>query len=332
MRCSCPVSTRLSGVLCRVLAPAILIAAPLAASEWQAVAGAQSTDLGKQALAFLPNELWVHTGDSIIWTFPTNEIHTVTFLKPGQVRPPFPVGCPGTTPDGSSFNGAACVNSGLLSGGATYTVNFPAAGNFKFVCLVHSTMNGVVHVLDLSQTLPLDQNAYNREAEDQATELLSEASELEGRGLAVAQRTPGNEVTAGIGKIAATGGGWQGTSVVRFLRSNMTVSVGDTVEWTNDDPGTPHTVTFGAEPSNPAPPSTGVTVDPDGARHAVISSANDNINSGLIAAAPQDRVGLPQVPPGITRFRVTFTAPGTFNYICALHDDLGMTGSVRVLP
>jgi len=31
-----------------------------------------------------------------------------------------------------------------------------------------------------------------------------------------------------------------------------------------------------------------------------------------------------------TRFRVTFTAPGTFNYICALHDDLGMKGTVIV--
>ena len=42
----------------------------------------------------------------------TTEGHTVTFLKPGQVRPPFPVGCPGTTPSGGTFTGAACVNSG----------------------------------------------------------------------------------------------------------------------------------------------------------------------------------------------------------------------------
>jgi plastocyanin len=32
------------------------------------------------------------------------------------------------------------------------------------------------------------------------------------------------------------------------------------------------------------------------------------------------------------RFRVTFTHTGTFNYFCALHDDLGMTGKVIVLP
>ena len=57
---------------------------------WQAVAGAQSKDLGRQALAFLPNELWVQVGDSITWTFATDEVHTVTFLKqhnPQQTRP-----------------------------------------------------------------------------------------------------------------------------------------------------------------------------------------------------------------------------------------------------
>jgi plastocyanin len=48
------------------------------------------------------------------------------------------------------------------------------------------------------------------------------------------------------------------------------------------------------------------------------------------AITPQDRPGLAQSAPGITRFRVTFTAPGTYNYICAIHDTLGMTGTVLV--
>jgi plastocyanin len=41
---------------------------------------------------------------------------------------------------------------------------------------------------------------------------------------------------------------------------------------------------------------------------------------------------LAQAPLGVTRFRVTFTYPGIFNYICALHDELGMVGKVIVLP
>src|SRR5215470_9852581 len=86
---------------------AILLApqAVQAATTWHAIAGVQRPGEGIQALAFLSNELWIHAGDSITWIFPTAEIHTVTFLKPGQIRPARPGvggGCPGTTPNGSS--------------------------------------------------------------------------------------------------------------------------------------------------------------------------------------------------------------------------------------
>ena len=110
----------------------------------------------------------------------------------------------------------------------------------------------------------------------------------------------------------------------------VVVRVGDTVEWTNHDPTTPHTVTFGTEPADPRPPSLNVGPTVDGARQAVIGSMADSANSGLLVSAPQDRTGLPQAPQGTTRFRVTFTAAGTFNYICSLHDDLGMKGTVIV--
>ena len=62
----------------------------------------------------------------------------------------------------------------------------------------------------------------------------------------------------------------------------------------------------------------------------MIGSTADSANSGLLVLAPQDRPGLPQAPPGVTRFRVTFTAPGTFHYICSLHGNLGMLGTVIV--
>jgi len=73
-----------------------------------------------------------------------------------------------------------------------------------------------------------------------------------------------------------------------------------------------------------------VTLDSDGIRHAVVSSPNDNVNSGFIGSPNQETVGQPQGPIDFTRFRVTFTAPGTFNYICALHDELGMKGMIIV--
>src|ERR1700680_113119 len=168
------------------------------AKEWQAMAGAESPDRGSQALAFLPNQLWVQAGDSIRWTFPTHERHTLTFLKPGQTRPPglgpifgMEVGCPLATPDGASFDGSACVNSDILlldentvstASAPTYSVHFPAAGNFKFVCLLHADMTGVVHVLNFSNPLPHDQDFYDRQAQSARALCLSAASRRGGRG------------------------------------------------------------------------------------------------------------------------------------------------------
>jgi plastocyanin len=139
-------------------------------------------------------------------------------------------------------------------------------------------------------------------------------------------------VAAGIADVVATtGGGVHGSSVMRFLRDRIVVHVGDTVEWTNLAPGVNHTVTFGTEPADPfSPPSSNVTTDDDGALHATIGSLTDDVHSGLFGPAPGERAGIAQAPLGVTRFRVTFTAPGTFRYICALHDDEGMVGTVVV--
>jgi plastocyanin len=311
-----------------VWAPLLLISALAQAQNWQVQVGAQSQDMGRQVLAFLPNEVWIHAGDSIAFKVATDEPHTVTFLTPNQVRPPFSVGCPGTTPSGSAEDGSSCLNSGTLSKGQEYSVTFPTAGDYKLVCLYHQNHTAMIHVLDPSAQLPHDQEFYKDEAAEMQKEMLSSADHIMDHDM----DSSADGVTAGAGSIIATGGGSDTLSVVRFMHPDKIVHVGDTVEWTNDDPITPHTITFGAEPANPIPPSANVTVDPDGALHATVSSQGDNVHSGFIAAAPQDQIGLPQPPPGITRFRVTFTKPGTFAYKCVLHDNLGMLGKVVVLP
>jgi plastocyanin len=309
------------------------------AAEWMAWAGAQSPDLGNQALAFLPNEYWIYAGDSIHWTFSTGEFHTVTFLKSGQVRPPLNdptgttfVGCPGVTSDGSSFDNSTCVTSDKSTTGQTFTVNFPSAGNFKLVCLVHTRMTGAIHVLPPSETLPYDQAFYDLQAGNQGALLLADAAALEGLAKADSGQSAAHEVTAGISAILANGGGSQTVSVMRFQSARTVVHVGDTVEWTNLASPPFHTITFGTEPANLMPPSPGVTLDPDGVRHALVSSSTDSVNSGFLGAPNQETVGQPQATLDSTRFRVTFTAPGTFKYICGLHDVIGMIGKVIVKP
>ena len=318
------------------------------AKEWQVIAGAETPDGGSQALAFLPNEFWIHAGDSMRWTFPTHERHTITLLTPGEVRPPgfgpvfgIPIACPGAgvTPDGSSFSGSTCVSAGvlLLPEGAppsatppSYSVVFPTTGNFKFVCLIHADMTGVVHVRNPSETLPHDQDFYDRRAQAERVLLLRAASHLQGRGT-LEDEVSENDIAAGAGEVmTTTGAGSQTASLMRFLQNTIVVRVGDTVVWTNLDPSINHTVTFGVEPSDPRPPSGNVTPTSDGARQAVVSSPTDTVNSGFLSPAPQDRANLSQSSPGVTRFRVTFTSPGTFSYICAVHDQLGMKGTVIV--
>ncbi len=310
-----------------IWASVLLIPTFVPAQDWRVQVGAQSKDKALQVIAFLPNEIWIHAGDSIAFHVATDEPHTVTFLTPNQVLPPFPVGCPGITPSGGVVDGSSCVNSGPLSKGQGYSVTFPEPGNYKLACLFHQNHTAVIHVLDLSARLPHEQAFYSAEAADAQKDLLSSAGHMTDDDMG---RSPG--VTAGTGAIVATGGGSDTLSIMRFMHPDKIVHVRDTVEWTNDDPVTPHTITFGVEPADPMPPSTNVTMDPDGALHATVSSPNDNVHSGFIAAAPQNQIGLPQPPAGTTRFRVTFTRPGIFKYKCALHDNLGMVGRVIVLP
>jgi plastocyanin len=345
-----------------------------AQQNWHAKVGAETPDMGRQALAFLPNELWIHAGDSITWTFHSDEIHTVSFLVVGQIFPPFPVGCPGFSFGVASFDGSTCATTPPSVTPQTFTVTFPTAGNYKLQCLVHNTMNGQVHVLDPSTALPHDQSFYDAEAARETRELLTDtdhatSSDTNTKGMGMSHAmdsiairvlaeskrrsgssnkiaasshddlSPAAHVTAGVGEIASTPGGLQTNSLVRFVKGKIEIHAGDTVEWSNSDPEEPHTITFGPEPEDLFDPSPNVTKDPDGGLRAVLNSPSDSVHSGFILQALDDQPGTPvnsnpnnAIALNPTRFRVTFMQPGTYNYLCALHDNLGMVGQVVVLP
>jgi plastocyanin len=336
------------------LAFALLPQSASAQKTWYATVGAETKDHAEQAQAFLPNEVWINAGDSIQWTFaPKNEPHTVTLLGAGEVRPapPFPIGpkappppvappfffqvvCPSPNPyngGSASYDGSACVSSAALNGGAapsTFTVTFPKKGNYKMVCLIHTNMNGTVHVLDSTAQLPYMQWDYDRQARDQAADILrgGDNPREEQRDFRRSQ----NEVIM-TGEVVATGGGREYLSFSRFFHGTIYIHAGETVEWTNLDPTEPHTVTFGTEPGNPqATVGLNLNPDPDGALAATINSTTDSVSSGFLQAAPEDAVNRAPSAPGTTRIRITFTHAGTYHYICALHDVNGMLGTVVV--
>jgi plastocyanin len=325
--------------------------AALAQKNWKATVGGQSKDMGRQAEAFLPNEFWIHAGDKITWTFDSGDTHTVTFLLLFQ---PFPLSftgvCPAPPASGAVFDGTtACVSSLPSTTGQSFAVTFSTPGNYELVCLVHPEMFGTIHVLANSEILPHDQAFYDEQAEDERSALLDDIDPPTSKShhsmtgmlsASVIARTRG--VIAGFGEIAATAGGQESLSVVRFIDGTVEIHAGDTVEWSNLDPIIAHTITFGTEPADLFDPSCGpspgcvVSIDPDGALHATITGPGQNVHSGFILAALEGYTGglpvpqLPLFPP--TRFRLTFTQAGSYNYKCSLHDSLGMVGKVIVLP
>jgi plastocyanin len=287
----------------------------VSAMSFGSLVGAETGDEGIQALAFLPNDITVNVGDSVTWSFPTHEPHTLTLLTPGQARPPLSTPA---TPDHSTFDGTKLVNSGILLNGATYTVNFGGTGDFTFVCLIHGKQSGTIHIqaAGTPRTDDTDDaNAFVQIGREEGRQLLGEGAELE-RQQQRAVRADTDAVTIGSGFVFTTGAGDQSVMIARFLPGTRTIHVGDSIDWTATDPATPHTVTFGPAPANPS---------------AVVNATN---NTAM----------LPTTPPGLTvssgflgkpfasqHFSVTFNAPGTYQYYCALHSSLGMVGSIVVV-
>lgn len=326
--------TLTSGVVA-TLAVVLTIAPVSAASTWKVDVGAQTQNKAIQANFFGPTDIWVDDGDMISWTSRADEIHTVTFLG-GQARPalfiPNPSGPgivanpPAVAPTPNTvFNGTGFTNSGLLAGaGQSYSLKIGLPSNqtsatFGYVCLVHEDMTGTVHVQAKGTPLPRPQGFYTGVSRAEGARLTASGLQLEAEARANGIRHPG-KVTAGIGELFGPGNG--SVAVMRMLPDKTTVHVGQTVTWTNHDPETPHTVTFGTEPPG-GPfgaflPSANVH---NGA--ATVNSTSDSINSGYIGMDPH-LFG--------DQFSVRFASPGVYPYICALHDDLGMVGQITVLP
>src|SRR5438093_13286101 len=70
---------RLKFSCCALLMSALFPVFALA-DNWQLQVGGQNGDRSHQALALLPNEIWIHSGERMTWSFAANEIGTATFL------------------------------------------------------------------------------------------------------------------------------------------------------------------------------------------------------------------------------------------------------------
>jgi plastocyanin len=118
---------------------------------------------GASAIQFLPADLTVRRGDTVVWAMPDPyEIHTISFTSGGTppdfVEPrPQPSGppmlvIPSTVAGpvgGATYTGQGLVSSGIVGNGGAYVLKFDApAGTYEYLCLIHPTMRGRVTVTE----------------------------------------------------------------------------------------------------------------------------------------------------------------------------------------
>ena len=280
---------------------------------WHVNVSVENKNHAIQGMAFLPGVLWINVGDTVVWTVKAGDIHTVTFLEPGKTPPPFDPADPTQTTKqgGSVYDGKSYFNSGLMSNfpalqlALTYSLTFGVPGDFTYHCLVHPSMNGIVHVQTAGTPYPFTQQDYNQQINSGNQAILKDGRKLAG----IAQDQSNNHnVTLGIGD------GLVG--VMRFFPQNIVVHVGDTVTFTNRDSMNPHTVSFGTFPPNfnnffPLNNSTAKAFD-----------GSVPLNSGFLGA---------NFPAGTT-YQVKFVKAGTYAFRCDLHDFLGMLATIVVKP
>jgi plastocyanin len=243
---------------------------------------------------------------------------------------------------GSTFDREKLHNSGLPAGEGPpkpYKLKFNRTGRFRYICLVHPGMHATVRVLKRRSSGP-SAKVDRRQAKREQRILLRRAQR---RTSGVGASLPANTAQAGNDDR-------DGTAIFKFFPADLKVKAGATVALrmsprTTED----HTFTFGPINGKDAyvdqiaanfispvgggdgPPT--LVIDPRAAYPSEtpgqgVASVGPTIHgNGFFNTGVMDRNR--STPPPAT-VRVTFTTPGTYRYLCAIHPF--MHGQVTVEP
>jgi plastocyanin len=307
---------------------------------------------------FFSRSVTIHSGDSVRWMI--HGFHNIYFPALGQAAAPFvapvashPVsgvsdaaGAPfwfnglpnfhispqAAFPAGSgSYDGTSAANSGLATGTPPpFVLRFTRTGTFRYFCLVHPGMTGVVHVVAASQRVP--------PAGQSAAAALGE------------QRTQGQLASRmarvhPAAKVVLAGHDAAGVAWLRFFPNVVAAHVGDTVTFKMSAPRENHTVSIGPAAYTTAiekgftqivPSTTGgppaIVVNPLGAYPSDpltpsglppftgANHGNGFENSGLL--------GSQKGGPLPTQVSFKFMKAGTYHFECVIHQ--GMDGTIKV--
>jgi plastocyanin len=313
-----------------VVALATFAVAPVAVAAAEPLqAGVGAGDGTISGNAFLPGAFTVRTGDTVRWSWLSDEAHSLTFgdgptgtapnawpvtgfTAPASTTGPVDLGT-------ATYDGTGFVNTGLLAKGSSASMTFTKAGTYGFICVIHPGMEGTITVVDAGTTTT--QAEADAAAAQTRDALLSQAASLQAEQaskISVEKRPDGTNLVkvftdAKTDPAEMPGGGNGYLELLQFIPPTLTIGPGDTVQWTADSP---HTVTF------PAPGSDPWTMDPFTTQ--VTSDATYDperlANSGVLALGAD----------APTTFSLTFDTSGDFQYLCLLHGQLGQTGTITV--
>jgi len=318
-----------------------------------------------QAGRFYPESLTINVGDSIIFKHDAAvEPHTASFLGADNKFPDFllaPSGPPPSGPPklevnplllfpvgGNSYDGSTLVSSGAMAsdipGPKEFTVTFTKAGSYTYACLIHSgqapdgTLGGMIGKLtvqDAGKPYPMtpEQVTAAGKAMMDADEATAKAAEPEAKKVTTSTGPNGETIyhvnasySVHLGTLGAL------LDYMRFSPKDLTIKQGDVVEWASGTPNGFHNVLFGDEPEL-------FTFEPQqaGPPKAYISNevflpmgAATHTGTGIYSAGILQGPADPPFPGAVTKYSLTFTQAGRYEYICGLHYHNGMDGTITV--
>jgi plastocyanin len=274
---------------------------------------------------FLPEDVYLRSGDTVTWDFVWDEPHSVTFGEiAGDPSGPSHPGVAVVEHDGTEF-----VNSGLIFGSkaepSSFSVKFTAEGTFEYYCFIHPLMTGTVHVQGPGigeQDTQVAVDARGAATYTSAINALkSAAAATAAKPVAITGSGATKKYSVQVSSLTDVPQG----DVMQFFPASLNIGPTDTVEFVSNV-HTPHDVAFlppGLDPSGPPPPG---LEDFDPFEDSVNYSPGARVDNTKPVISPV--IGL-EFPAGTTA-SFTFAGAGTYDYVCILHASQGMVGRINV--
>jgi plastocyanin len=233
----------------------------------------------------------------------------------------------------------ALYSSGLLGGGpspTSYTFKFAKPGTYHLVCLLHPYMHGTIIVVGRRVRVPAPRADIKTGLAEANRDVLAAIAADESQPRAV--QDPRNAT------VWAGGGNSKRFTLFGFYPAALSVKVGTVVTFRNGSPNEGHSVGIGDYnyqipfitatdlfPTGPGSPNqVGPALvygtDPAVGGVYTYTGAASHGNGFFATSVVTSQSGLP-LP---SQVKVRFTAPGTYTYICQIHEN--MVATINVHP